>query len=64
MIVPRHGHSAVDRNQLKRRVREIVRVQLLPHLPAIDLVIRARATAYDLQFETLATELADVRTSI
>jgi ribonuclease P protein component len=63
VIVPRHGHSAVDRNRLKRRVREIVRVQLLPHLPAVDLVIRARATAYDQPFDAIATELADVRTS-
>jgi ribonuclease P protein component len=63
VIVPRHGHTAVDRNQLKRRVREIVRVELLPHLPAVDLVIRARASAYEQPFAMLATELADVRTS-
>ena len=62
MIVPRHGHTAVDRNRLKRRVREIVRLQLLPHLPAIDLVIRARASAYEQPCAALATELADVRT--
>jgi ribonuclease P protein component len=62
VIVPRHGHTAVDRNKLKRRVREIVRVDLLPHLPAVDLVIRARPTAYEQPFAALATELADVRT--
>jgi ribonuclease P protein component len=54
----------VDRNKLKRRVREIVRVQLLPHLPAMDLVIRARATAYAQPFAMLATELADVRKAL
>jgi ribonuclease P protein component len=52
----------VDRNKLKRRVREIVRVQLLPQLPSVDLVIRARPTAYEQSFAVLATELADVRT--
>ena len=62
LIVPRHGHTAVDRNKLKRRVREIVRLKLLPHLPPVDLVIRARPTAYEEAFTTLATELADVRT--
>ena len=62
MIVPRHGHTAVARNQLKRRVREIVRLKLLPHLPPVDLVIRARPTAYAQPFTSLATELADVRT--
>ena len=64
MVVPRHGHSAVDRNKLKRRLREIVRVQLLPQLPAVDMVIRARPTAYAQTFATIATELADVRTSL
>ena len=63
MIVPRHGHTAVDRNKLKRRLREIVRLELLPHLPALDLVIRARPTAYRVPFASLATELVDVRTS-
>ena len=53
----------MDRNQLKRRVREIVRVELLPHLPAVDLLLRARPSAYALPFAALATELADVRTS-
>jgi ribonuclease P protein component len=53
----------VDRNQLKRRVREIVRVEVLPNLPAVDLVLRARPTAYALPFDALAAELADVRTS-
>lgn len=62
MIVPKHGHTAVDRNKLKRRLREIVRIELLPTLPAIDLVIRSRPTAYEQPFETIATELADVRT--
>ena len=52
----------MDRNKLKRRVREIVRLHLLPHLPAVDLVIRARASAYEQQFATIATELSDVRT--
>ncbi|HET9426187.1 MAG TPA: ribonuclease P protein component [Gemmatimonadaceae bacterium] len=62
VIVPRHGHSAVDRNKLKRRLREIVRVQLLSTLPAVDLVIRSRPTAYDQPFATISAELADVRT--
>ena len=63
MIVPRHGHSAVDRNKLKRRLREIVRVQLLSTLPAVDLVIRSRPAAYDQPFGAIATELSDVRTA-
>ena len=29
-IVPRHGHSAVERNRLRRRLREIARREWLP----------------------------------
>ena len=64
MIVPRYGHTAVDRNKLKRRVREIVRVNLLPALPAVDLVIRSRPAAYVQPFSSIATDLADVRTQL
>jgi ribonuclease P protein component len=46
LIVPRHGATAVARNQLRRRLREIARRSLLPRLPTIDLVVRSRAEAY------------------
>jgi RNase P protein component len=45
-------------------MREIVRLELLPHLPSVDLVIRARATAYEQPFVAVATELSDVRTGL
>jgi ribonuclease P protein component len=64
VIVPRHGHSAVDRNRLKRRLREIVRLRILSSLSSVDLVIRARPSAYALTFAVLGTELADVRTDL
>ena len=35
MIVPRHRHTAVARNRLKRRLRELVRTQLLPAAPPL-----------------------------
>jgi RNase P protein component len=31
-VVPKYGHSSVDRNRLKRRLRELVRTRLLPAL--------------------------------
>jgi len=56
VITPRFGHTAVVRNRLRRRLREHARRRLLPMLPAIDLLIRARPPAYsappaDLQLE-------------
>jgi len=57
--VPKFGRSSVDRNRLKRRLREIVRTQLLETLPQVDAVIRIRPTTYDVPFSTLADELRD-----
>jgi ribonuclease P protein component len=57
VIVPRHGASAVARNRLRRRVREIARRQVLPQLGPVDLVVRARAGAYQAQPEALALDL-------
>jgi ribonuclease P protein component len=56
-VIPKYRYSAVDRNQLKRRLREIVRTSVLAILPAVDVVIRARPNAYTASFSTLAEEL-------
>ncbi len=56
-IVPKHKQTSVARNRLKRRLREIVRRRLLPTLPPIDLVVRARPEAYGAMYAALETEL-------
>lgn len=58
-VVPKYGHSAVERNQLKRRLREIIRVQLLRTLAPVDVVIKTQRNAYHASFDTLASELND-----
>lgn len=66
-IVPRYKHSAVDRNRLKRRLRELVRRRLLAELaelPAVDLVIRAKPTAYELAFASLAAQIETLRDAV
>jgi len=57
LIVPRHQSSAVARNRLRRRLREILRRDLLRNLPAVDLVIRAKRSAYAAPFAVLRAEL-------
>lgn len=47
----------MDRNRLKRRLREIARTRLPGALPAVDLVIRARREAYAATFAELASEV-------
>jgi ribonuclease P protein component len=64
IVVPRHQHSAVDRNRLKRRLRELVRLELLPMLraqPSVDLAIRARREAYATNVDGLRADVEAVR---
>jgi ribonuclease P protein component len=63
-VVPRHRQSAVDRNRLKRRIRELVRIDLLPSLKtrsAVDVVIRARIESYQAAFAALRADILTVR---
>jgi ribonuclease P protein component len=57
LIVPRHQSSAARRNRLRRRLREILRRDVLRILPSVDLVIRARRAAYSASFAVLRAEL-------
>ena len=58
LIVPKFQSSAVARNRLRRRLREIWRHEIQPRQPAWDLVIRARREAYGAGFEALRGQLA------
>ena len=55
--MPRHQSSAVARNRLRRRLREILRRDVLRKLPTVDLVIRAKRSAYTASFADLRAEL-------
>jgi ribonuclease P protein component len=59
IIVPKYQSNAIERNRLRRRLREIVRRELQRRLPAIDLVVRARRSAYAASFAVLRAELTD-----
>ena len=64
LIVPKFQSSAVARNRLRRRLREIWRVELQPHQPAWDLVIRARREAYSAGFDALRGQLVAWRAAV
>ena len=64
IIVPKHRHSIIERNRVKRRLREIGRTRVLPRLResglTLDVLVRARREAYDAGFRTLKAELQAV----
>lgn len=61
VVIPKHRHNSVQRNKLKRRVREVLRTDILPRLRnndiAVDVLIRARREAYVATFTQLRDEL-------
>jgi ribonuclease P protein component len=60
LTVPKALGKAVDRNRIKRRMREAVRSQLaLLHAP-VDVVLHPRRSVIDLDFAALKLEVAAV----
>ena len=58
--MPRHKQTAVARNRVKRRLRELVRSAFLPvlsTLPPMDIVVRAAPEAYAADVAALAEDL-------
>jgi ribonuclease P protein component len=61
VVVPKHRHTSVERNRVKRRLREVLRLVVLPRLDSagrpLDVVVRARREAYDAGWAELRAEL-------
>jgi ribonuclease P protein component len=64
LIVPKFQSSAVARNRLRRRLREIWRREIQHRQPAWDLVIRARREAYTASFDTLQAQVLAWRETV
>ena len=68
LVVPKHGRNIVARNRLKRRMREAVRLVLLPSCTegeaALDILIRARPEAYGLEYGLLKAEIGELATQL
>jgi ribonuclease P protein component len=64
LIVPKFQASAVARNRLRRRLKEIWRREVQAHQPAWDLVIRARRESYGASFDQLREQLLDWRRGV
>jgi ribonuclease P protein component len=60
IVVPRFQFTAVARNRLRRRLREVLRRGVLAALPPVDLIVRAKRAAYAAPFVNLRAELTDM----
>ncbi|MGA8938319.1 MAG: ribonuclease P protein component [Acidobacteriaceae bacterium] len=64
LTVPKALGDAVDRNRIKRRMREAVRAGL-PHLTApVDVILHPRRSVIDLEFAQLKREVATIFRSV
>lgn len=61
VVVAKYGHTVVKRNRLRRRLRELARVLLIPKLSGLDLVIRSLPSAYVADFKELAAEVEQIQ---
>ena len=59
-ITPKFGHTAVQRNRLRRRLKELMRASVLADPLARDYLVRARPAAYELDFEGLEAALMEL----
>jgi ribonuclease P protein component len=64
LIVPKFQSTAVARNRLRRRLKELWRRELMGSMPSWDVVIRARKEAYTAGFDLLGEELRIWRAAV
>ena len=64
VVVPKHKRTIVQRNRVKRRLRDVGRTVVLPLLRnrglALDVQVRARPEAYGADFAELRRELEEL----
>ena len=57
VVVPKYRRDIVDRNRVRRRLRELARTRMLPTIGRIDVLLRAKPEAYGASFEQLSVEV-------
>jgi ribonuclease P protein component len=64
VIVGKHGCNVVQRNRLRRRLRELIRLFLIPGCAGFDVVFRALPSAYTTDFSELGREISDIKAQL
>ena len=61
VVVAKYGHTIVERNRLRRQIRELARIRLIPSFTGIDLIIRALSSAYSSKFDELTRDVDQIK---
>lgn len=64
IVVPKWGYTAVRRNKLKRRLRELARALMFDAKSSSDVVLRARREAYDASFGDLRDDISRLASAL
>jgi ribonuclease P protein component len=64
LIVPKFQSTAVARNRLRRRLKELWRRELMGTVPSLDVVLRAKREAYQATFASLRRQLLAWRATL
>jgi ribonuclease P protein component len=56
-VVPKHKHTIVERNRLKRQLRELVRLELLPIVQGQDILVYTLPETYGQSFDVLKEDV-------
>ena len=64
VVVGKHGHTVVKRNQLRRRLRELIRRSIIPGCSSFDMVLRTLPSAYGAGFKELSGEVNEIKTRL
>jgi ribonuclease P protein component len=62
--VGKQGHTIVERNRLRRQLRELVRLRLIPDCARINVILQALPGAYKAGFEQLSDEVNEIKLSL
>ena len=61
IVVGKLGHTVVERNRLRRQLRELVRLRLIPGCTHLNLILQALPSAYKADFKQLSDEVNEIK---
>ena len=61
VVVGKQGHTVVERNRLRRQLRELARLRIIPDCARINVILQALPSAYQANFKQLSDEVNEIK---